>query len=60
MQCKDCYYFRQHYVKFGKYYTKAGCGHCKYPRLKNRRPETPACGNFKQRIAENAEIKAEG
>ena len=49
MQCKDCFYFRQHYVKSGKTYLKAGCGHCKYPRLKNRRPETPACGYFKVR-----------
>ena len=52
MECKDCFYFRQHYVKRDNIFLEAGCGHCKYPRLKSRRPETPACGNFKPKETE--------
>ena len=55
MECKDCFYFRQHYVKRDDIFLEAGCGHCKYPRLKSRRPETPACGNFKPKETDEKE-----
>ena len=49
VQCKDCKHFRQHYIRFGYRYDTAACGHCVYPRLKHRRPDTQACVHFKQR-----------
>ena len=33
--CKNCRYFRQHTVKFGRRYDEIYYGHCAYPRLKN-------------------------
>lgn len=47
--CKDCQYFRQHYVLFlDDRFTAVPCGHCVYPRLKHRKPDTFACVNFNQ------------
>ena len=44
--CKDCFHYIQHYVIFGKDLMTAYCGHCTYPRIKDRKPDTPACGKF--------------
>ena len=45
--CKECKHFRTHYVKIDNHhYETAGCGHCVYPRLKHRKPETFACVYF--------------
>ena len=44
--CKDCEYFRQHYIYTAKKFLTANCGHCVNPALKNRRPQTKACPNF--------------
>ena len=45
--CQDCKHFRQHYVHiFDEYYHTIPCGHCVYPRLKHRRPDTLACVHF--------------
>ncbi len=44
--CRQCRHFRQHYVLDDQTCTAICCGHCVFPRLKNRRPDTPACGHF--------------
>lgn len=46
--CESCKYFVQHYVKHPKTYSKAGWGHCFYPKVKARQPETPACEQYKE------------
>ena len=46
--CKDCEHFYQHYVYDQNQYHSANCGHCVYPALKDRRPETKACVHFKE------------
>ena len=54
--CKDCMYFRAHYVRRGRnWYLRTSCGHCVYPRLKHRQEDTPACTHFKQQIEENVQ-----
>jgi len=45
--CETCKHFRQHYGKFGKRYTVIGCGHCVYPMLKHRKPDTKTYGHYK-------------
>lgn len=47
--CKNCRYFRQHYVKFGRRYDEIYYGHCVYPRLKKRECAAKACEYFKSR-----------
>lgn len=47
--CKHCKYFYQHYVVDDMRRTPVNCGHCSKPRLKHRRPNTRACGNFRER-----------
>ena len=44
--CGQCGHFRRHYVLDEQLCTAVCCGHCVFPRLKNRRPDTPACGSF--------------
>ena len=45
-QCKDCKYFLQHYIFSSRGYSSVNCGHCKFPRLKPRKPNTLACVYF--------------
>lgn len=47
--CKNCAYFRQHYVKLGWSYREIKFGHCVYPRLKIREAGAKACTHYKQR-----------
>lgn len=45
--CASCIHFRRHYIRFDEFrFTEVPCGHCVYPRLKHRRPDTPACVHF--------------
>ena len=44
--CKDCGHFRRHYILDEQACTPVNCGHCTYPRLKNRKPDTLACTHF--------------
>ena len=44
--CGQCEHFHRHYVLDEQALMPACCGHCVYPRLKNRRPDAPACGNY--------------
>ena len=57
--CKTCKHFRQHYVQYGRRYDWANCGHCVYPRLKTRAPDTPACGHYRPRGEKKETPKAE-
>lgn len=46
--CRDCAHFRQHYIHFYKErYEAVPCGHCVFPRLKHRKPDTLACVYFR-------------
>ncbi len=47
--CKNCKHYVQHYIRFGKRYGTVNCGHCRYPRLKSRKPDTPACKHYKEK-----------
>mgnify|MGYP001864168692 CR=1 FL=1 len=55
--CSDCNHFVQHYGRrndiearvAGTRFYKTNCGHCTYPRIKNRSPETIACNHFELR-----------
>ena len=44
--CGECAHFRQHYVLSSQRCTPVNCGHCSYPRLKRRTPDTLACVHF--------------
>lgn len=53
--CKSCKHFRQHYILFNtNRYDPIPCGHCVYPRLKHRKPGTPACTHFMEKEKERA------
>ena len=45
--CESCKYFMRHYTKFRKHYIETICGHCIYPRLKDRKTDSPACIHYK-------------
>ena len=47
--CENCKYYIQHYVRHGRGYGIVYCGHCCYPRLKSRKPDTPACKHYKEK-----------
>jgi len=47
--CKGCRYFNQHYVKARSGYMPTDYGHCTNPRLREKRPGTPACTRFSKR-----------
>ena len=47
--CKQCRYFRQHYVLNSQMCVAVDCGHCVYPRIKHRRAEKQACDHFAER-----------
>lgn len=34
--CKDCKFFCQHFRKWGKGYYPVACGHCYFPKIKQR------------------------
>ena len=44
--CKTCKHFTQHYTLDEQMCMSVDCGHCRYPRLKNRSPDTRACANY--------------
>ena len=51
--CKNCAHFYQHYVYFlEQRYEPIPCGHCVYPRLKYRTPETLSCIHFQKKTKE--------
>lgn len=44
--CENCVHFLKHYVILGNRLFVVNCGHCIYPRVKSRKPRTPACAHF--------------
>ena len=45
--CEGCRYFKQHYVRTqGNRYTPTYCGHCANPKLRDKKPDAPACHRF--------------
>ena len=57
--CRDCTYFYQHYIIDTNRATPVNCGHCRYPRLKHRKADTPACGYFVRREGDDLPDRAE-
>lgn len=53
--CGQCGHFRRHYVLDEQSCTAVCCGHCVFPRVKNRRPDTPSCQYF---VAEERKLPA--
>ncbi len=51
--CANCRHYVQHYTVERKLAFPTNCGHCVYPRLKDRRPGTAACGYFEKRRKED-------
>ena len=47
--CEKCKHFVQHFSKYKGNYMKAYCGRCIHPRMKPRKPDTPACRHFAPR-----------
>ncbi len=47
MNCKECVFFIQHYVKAGCQYVKTNAGHCVHGiRMKDRKAEEKKCQYF--------------
>ena len=47
--CANCQHFIQHYHKYSNFdYVAVNCGHCIYPRVKDRKP-SETCDNFNSR-----------
>ena len=50
--CSSCRYFRQHYVRLARNrFDPIPCGHCGEPRLREKKPDTPACSRYAQKKA---------
>ena len=46
--CSYCIHFNQHYILDSQRCTTVNCGHCTYPRIKPRKPDSPACEHFEE------------
>lgn len=44
--CKNCAHYRRHYILHKDRATAVNCGHCIAVRLKKRRPDDAACGQY--------------
>ena len=44
--CKNCVHYQRHYIVIKSLCTPVNCGHCDYPRIKTRKPDTKACAHF--------------
>ena len=44
--CKTCTYFHQHYILSEGKIMRVYCGHCTFPKIRNRRPFNKACENY--------------
>jgi len=60
IKCRMCRYFLQHYVRteVGNY-METDCGHCIYPRVKPRKPDTLACVYFTEKKVDDVTSNAE-
>lgn len=50
--CQTCTHYIQHYTRWGRGYSTTYCGHCRYPRIKDRKPDTPPCKHYREREPE--------
>ena len=49
MNCGNCKYFMQHYIKVGiRSYMETYAGHCIHGRIVNKRPDGKTCKYFEQ------------
>lgn len=47
--CTGCQHFVQHYAKVGNHtYVIVYSGHCGNPRIREKKPDTPACQRFSE------------
>lgn len=54
--CKTCKYFKQHYIRWGKGYSKLTYGHCgAFPRIKKQMADAPVCARYQRRPKREAE-----
>lgn len=44
--CKNCTHFYQHYTFDKRHIFRICCGHCSFPKVKKKLPDTKACENF--------------
>ena len=44
--CRNCAYFRQHYVISGDLLFRVFCGHCVREKVLSKKPDTKACKHF--------------
>ena len=50
MVCANCGHYCQHYTEIAiRCFRPTNCGHCVYPRMKDRRPGHPACEHWEER-----------
>ena len=47
--CKNCAHYRRHYIIDKARCTAVNCGHCVCVRIKKRRPDDPACEQYRYR-----------
>lgn len=53
LTCETCRHFCRHFVYIEKRYQEVPFGHCIFPRLKQRRSNTPACAHYQPRRPED-------
>ena len=44
--CKTCAHYRQHYILKERKIFRVYCGHCTYPKIKAKRPDSMACAHY--------------
>lgn len=47
--CKQCKFFKKHYIIKKKEYVETGFGHCSKGELKHKRPDSVACADFSEK-----------
>ena len=45
-QCRGCLHYRQHYTLDKRKFFRVCCGHCTKGKVKQKRPDAKACGNY--------------
>lgn len=47
--CETCKHYTQHYIKTEYGYREIYCGHCVFPRIKNRDPYERKCSRYHEK-----------
>ena len=45
-KCNRCIHFKQHYALDNRSIFRVYCGHCTYPKVKRKRPDSQICEHF--------------